>query len=216
MKMKGKFLTLEGIEGVGKSTHAKFIQTYLIEKNIQAVATHEPGGTPMANAIRNLLLTKTFDANEQISQNAELLLMFAARAQHIANVIEPNLKQGAWIVCDRFTDASYAYQGYGRGLAIDRIATLETWVQNDLQPQITFLFDAPVAVALQRVQKRGQPDRIESETLEFFQRVREGYLARASLFPERFHIIDATVSLEEVQKQIKKILDKFISNQLYA
>lgn len=208
--MRGQFITLEGIEGVGKSTHAKFIQRYLEEKGIKTLGTHEPGGTPIANSIRNLLLATHTESAEQMTQTTELLLMFAARAQHVTNLIKPNLDKDIWVICDRFTDASYAYQGYGRGLPMDRIATLEKWVQEDLQPNLTFLFDAPVEVALQRIKHRGKPDRIESEAAEFFQRVRAGYLARAKEFPNRYRIIDARVTLEKVQHQIKTVLHDFL------
>lgn len=208
---RGQFITLEGIEGVGKSTQIKFIQRYLEEKHINIITTHEPGGTPIANAIRNILLTSHTESAEAMAQTTELLLMFAARAQHVEHVIEPALNKGDWVICDRFTDASYAYQGYGRGQSLERIATLEKWVQNNLQPNLTFLFDAPVEIAMQRIKHRGnKPDRIESEKSEFFERVRIGYLTRAKQFPERYKIIDASVSLDKVQQQIKTILYDFL------
>lgn len=205
--MRGQFITLEGIEGVGKSTLAKFIQQYLESKNITTLLTREPGGTSIANQIRSLLLTET---TEKMAQTTELLLMFAARAQHIAQLIEPSLKKGLWIICDRFTDASYAYQGYGRGLPLEQIAILEKIVQNDLQPNLTFILDAPLEIALTRMQQRGKLDRIESETTDFFERVRAGYLARAQTNPTRYKIIDASTKLETVQHQIQTILDNFI------
>jgi len=205
----GQFITLEGIEGVGKSTHAKFIKKFLEDKNINILATHEPGGTPLANAIRGLLLTPATESAEPITPITELLLLFAARAQHIINIIEPNLAKGNWVICDRFTDASYAYQGYGRGQPLEYIETLEQWVQRDLQPNCTFLFDAPVEVALQRIKHRNL-DRIECEAADFFQRVRAGYLARAKQFPQRYKIIDASVPLNDVQQQIKVALKELV------
>lgn len=208
---RGQFITLEGIEGVGKSTHIKFIQRYLEEKRINTIATHEPGGTSIANAIRNLLLTSHTESTEPMTQTTELLLMFAARSQHVTHVIEPTLNKGEWVICDRFTDASYAYQGYGRGQPLEHIATLEKWIQGDLQPNLTFLFDAPVEIAMQRIKHRGgKPDRIESEKTEFFERVRAGYLTRAKQFSERYKVIDASVSLDKVQQQIKAVLYEFL------
>lgn len=202
---KNLFITLEGIEGVGKSTHLKFINHYLQHKNIDAVITREPGGTPVAEAIRHVLLTKY---EETITGQAELLLLFAGRSQHITHVIKPKLTEGKWVVCDRFTDASYAYQGHGRGISLEEITALEKWVQGDLRPDLTLLFDAPVHVALQRTKRRKNQDRIEAEAEDFFQRIREGYLARAKLFPERYRIIDASLPLIKVQENITKILEQ--------
>jgi dTMP kinase len=207
-RLANRFITLEGIEGVGKSTHMAFIAQYLQQAGQTVVLTREPGGTPVAEAIRHLLLKQH---DESITQETELLLLFAGRAQHIAHVIRPALAMGKWVVCDRFTDATYAYQGGGRGLSPLHIATLEQWVQKDLQPVCTLLLDAPVRVALQRTRQRGQLDRIETEQEDFFQQVRAAYLTRARQFPARYRIIDANMPLCEVQQQIKLILDKLLA-----
>lgn len=204
----GCFITLEGIEGVGKSTHLTFIQQYLQQAKQAAITTREPGGTPIAEGLREVILTHR---EELLTPEAELLLLFAGRAQHIANVIRPALTNGTWVVCDRFTDATYAYQGGGRGMAVDRIATLEQWVQADLQPDCVLLFDAPVKMALQRTKHRGHLDRIETEQEDFFERVRETYLARAKQLPQRYTIIDASVPIIKVQQQLKLILDKLLN-----
>jgi dTMP kinase len=203
LSKKNYFLTLEGIEGVGKSTHLRYIQQYFAEANIPIKVTREPGGTPLAEAIRQLLLEPR---QEKVAHQTELLLLFAGRSQHVHQVILPALQQGQWVICDRFTDATYAYQGYGRGISLEEIAALEQWVQADLRPDVTLLLDAPVTVAFKRTQKR-LPDRIESEHIGFFERVREGYLALAQQFPARYHIVNAAASLIEVRSQIKNILD---------
>lgn len=199
----GRFITLEGSEGVGKSTNLKFVKELLIEMRIDAVVTREPGGTELAEQIRHLLLTKH---HESITADAELLLMFAARAQHIHHVIAPALNRGDWVLCDRFTDATFAYQGGGRGMNTQTIAWLERTVQGDLRPDLTLLFDAPVEIGMQRAQNRGLLDRFESERIEFFQRVRHTYLQRAELRPERYAVIDAALPLPEVQAQIRQAL----------
>lgn len=206
---RGRFITLEGIEGVGKSTHLAFLKQLLIQAQQEVVNTREPGGTPVAEAMRNVIL---MPHEETITEEAELLLLFAARAQHLANIIRPALTAGKWVLCDRFTDATYAYQGGGRGMSIDRIAMLEDWVQAGLQPDCVILLDAPVDVALQRIKRRGKPDRIEAEQEEFFQRVRAAYLARAQQFPERYRVIDASVPLVKVQTQLKLLFDQLINN----
>lgn len=208
---RGCFITLEGIEGVGKSTHLPFIQTYLTQKGLAVVATREPGGTPAAEAIRKVLLTQH---EEELNRQTELLLLFASRSQNVSHLIEPALAAGKWVLCDRFTDASYAYQGYGRGIPLEEIAGLEQWVQNDLRPDLVLLFDAPVKTALQRAKGRGKPDRFEIENASFFERVRKGYLTRAKQFPERYKIIDASVSLLTVKEQIKTVLDEFLATKL--
>lgn len=205
---RGLFITLEGIEGVGKSTQLTFIQRYLIQAKQSVVITREPGGTPVAEAVRHLVLKQH---DEQIIEEAELLLLFAGRAQHIAHVILPALNAGKWVVCDRFTDATYAYQGGGRQMSLDKITTLEKWVQKDLQPDCTFLLDAPVKTALRRIKRRGKADRIEAEKAEFFERVRAAYLERAKQFPKRYKIIDANAPLLKVQKQIKVVLDEMLA-----
>lgn len=205
----GRFITLEGIEGVGKSTQLNFVADYLKQKNHTVTVTREPGGTPIAEAIRKLVLHSSFPV-EKLTAEAELLLFFAARAQHIHNVIKPALQRGDWLVCDRFTETSYAYQGAGRGIDLRFIAALEKWIQKDLTIDCVLLLDAPVKTALKRTQHRTQIDRIESETRDFFERARATYLMRAKQMPHIYHIIDATLPLKEVQLQIKQILDKLV------
>lgn len=205
---QGLFITLEGIEGVGKSTCLKFIQQYLKQQNIITVATREPGGTPFAEAIRRLLLSPH---EEIVSNDAELLLFFAGRAQHIAHLILPALNEGKWVICDRFTDASYAYQCGGRGIPKEKIAILEKFVQGNLRPNLTLLFDAPVKTALSRIIKRGTPDRIEAEKKQFFTKVRNCYLDRAKEEPHRFRIINAARPLSFVKQELRSILDHAIA-----
>jgi dTMP kinase len=200
----GKFISLEGIEGVGKTTHLNFIAMHLHEHNIPVLATREPGGTPLADEIRHFLLA---EHTETICPDSELLLLFAARAQHIARVIQPALNDHKWVVCDRFTDASYAYQGAGRGLGSQKIALLENLVQGNLRPDLTILFDAPLNVAFERMKQRGKIDRFESESILFFERVRNAYLALATEHPTRIKIISTDCSIEETQAEIIKILD---------
>ncbi|MDX1320834.1 MAG: dTMP kinase, partial [Oceanospirillum sp.] len=185
---KGCFITLEGSEGVGKSTNLAFIQQWLEEQGHQPLMTREPGGTPMAEEMRELLLSQR---EETVSEKAELLLMFAARAQHLDQKILPELERGGCVVSDRFTDATYAYQGYARGLNLDWIAQLEQLVQEQVRPDLTILLDLPTDVAQQRVTRRGTTDRFEQEKNTFFDRVRQGYLTRAEAEPERFAVIDA-------------------------
>ncbi|WP_269471430.1 dTMP kinase [Candidatus Rickettsiella viridis] len=202
-------MTLEGIEGVGKSTQLKFISDYLKQKNIPLTVTREPGGTPLAEAIRELVLT--FDSSkETVTPETELLLFFAARAQHIHTVIEPALARGDWVICDRFIETSYAYQGGGRGIDLAFIQDLQKWVQKDLKVDCVLLLDAPVDLALKRTLRRKKIDRIESETADFFNRARDTYLARAKQAQNNYHIIDASLSLKEVQKQIQSILDRLL------
>lgn len=200
----GRFITLEGGEGVGKSTNLRFIETLLAERQIEVVVTREPGGTELAENIRHLLLAKH---HESITPEAELLLMFAARSQHINHVILPALEKGSWVLCDRFTDATYAYQGGGRNMDLDTIAWLEQTVQGDLRPDLTLLLDAPVEIGMQRAEKRGLLDRFESEQRSFFERVRQAYLQRAGQAPNRYLIIDAGLPLPEVQLQIRQAID---------
>jgi len=198
MTASARFVTLEGGEGVGKSTQLKALATALAARGIEAVTTREPGGTPLAESIRELLLEPR---EETLPPMAELLLMFAARAVHLHNFIEPHLAAGRWVLCDRFTDATYAYQGSGRGLNAGAIAALEQLVQGARRPDLTILLDAPVAVGAARVSRRqpaGGLDRFERERSEFFERVRAGYLARAAQEPERFVRIDATGPIPEV------------------
>ena len=200
---KGCFITVEGIEGVGKTTNLAFIQGYLEERGIEVVRTREPGGTPLAEAIRELLLTPR---DEPVADLTELLLMFAARAQHIEACIRPALKRGAWVLCDRFTDATYAYQGGGRGLDQSRIAQLENLVQGGLRPDLTILLDLSAREGMARARARSAPDRFESEAEAFFERVRHCYLQRAEKEPERFAVIDAAPPLQQVQADIRRTL----------
>lgn len=200
--MRGKFITFEGIEGAGKSTEVRFIQRLASQAHIAHCVTREPGGTEIAEAIRQLIL-RHYD--ETMSADTEMLLLFASRAQHLARVILPALQAGQWVFCDRFTDASYAYQGGGRGMAIARIEQLEHWVQGDLRPDYVLLLDVPVALGMERIRRRKNNDRIESEQAQFFTRVREQYLARAKLQPERYRIIDASQPLAAVQRQLQTV-----------
>jgi dTMP kinase len=205
--MAGRFITLEGGEGVGKSTNLEFVRQHLEATGKSVTVTREPGGTPLGEQIRALLLDHRHDG---MSADTELLLMFAARAQHIAQLIHPALARGQWVLCDRFTDATYAYQGGGRGIAAERIALLETWVQGALRPDLTLLLDAPVAVGMARAGRRGMADRFEREELAFFERVRHSYLDQARRFPERYRVIDAGQALDAVQDQLRRTLDDFL------
>jgi dTMP kinase len=205
-KMSGLFITIEGIECVGKSTNAKFISALLNKKNIKTHVTREPGGTALGEKIRKILL---FEQNDSISPLGELLLLFAAREKHINEVIKPNLEQGKWVISDRFTDASFAYQGFGRGLGFDQVNQLKQIVQNEFEPDLTFLLDAPIDVIKSR-RKLNPNDRFESEDRQFFERVRQGYLQLASVFSDRVKIIDATQSIEQVQAEIQSYLLDFI------
>ena len=207
--MSGKFITIEGSEGVGKSSNIAFIEHYLREAGKELVLTREPGGTELGEAIRGLLLDAK---NTTICDDTELLMMFAARAQHLHEVIRPALAAGKWVICDRFTDATYAYQGGGRGMAESRIEILEQWVQAGLQPDLTLLLDMPVAAGLERAGKRSAPDRFEQEKLAFFEQVRAAYLARAKKEAARFRVIDAEPALEIVQAQIREILDAVLQS----
>lgn len=211
-KPAGYFITLEGGEGVGKTTNVEFITAQLDAAAIPWIKTREPGGTPLAEAIRGLLLSKDTDTPSDLT---ELLLMFAARAQHLDKVIRPALEKGTWVICDRFTDASYAYQGGGRGQSETKLEVLEQLVHSDLQPNLTFLLDMPVEAASLRVDSRGQQrDRFEQEQLDFFQRVRDAYLKRAHQHPLRFRVVDASLNLQAVQKQIKDYLQPLIDEAL--
>lgn len=202
----GTFITLEGIEGVGKTSNLHFIQGLLESAGHSCVVTREPGGTSLGEALRGLLLNHSDD---NMSADAELLMMFAARAEHLNKVIRPTLDNGQTVLCDRFTEATYAYQGGGRQLSIDKIQDLEQWVQGDLRPDLTIVLDAPVEVGRERAGKRSAPDRIETEKDDFFQRVREAYIDLAKEHPERICLIDASVDLESVQQQIREKLDTY-------
>jgi dTMP kinase len=201
--IRGKFITLEGGEGVGKTTNLAFIKGYLQQHNVPVVVTREPGGTVLAEKIRHLLLDND---SETISEPAELLLIFAARAQHIKHVIEPALAQGAWVLCDRFTDATYAYQGGGRNMRISTIEWLENLVQGSLRPDLTLLLDAPVEIGLERAQKRAAFDRFESEKISFFEQVRRAYLLQLELHPERIKLIKANQPLVDVQSALINVI----------
>lgn len=199
--MRGKFITLEGLDGAGKSTHLAHIVGLLKSCGKTVVQTREPGGTPLGEKLRELLLS------EPMHLETEALLMFAARREHLAQVIVPALERGDWVVSDRFTDASFAYQGGGRGLAVRKLEALETWVQEGLDPDLTLLFDVPTDVALGRVKGMGRElDRFEQEKTEFFERVRTAYLDRARAAPARIHLIDGSQPLAEVSKLLQQII----------
>lgn len=207
---RGKFITIEGIEGVGKSTNITYIQHFLTAHNIGFITTREPGGTPLAEEVRQLLLLKR---QETVNGIAELLLMFGARAQHVYQKIQPSLEQGKWVLCDRFTDSSYAYQGGGRGLDTDLILQLEALVQQGLQPDLTFYLDIDAQQGLARASQRGALDRFENEQLDFFERVRKAYYQRVQQDPQRFVLIDASAPLDKVQQQIAQVLVKICEPQ---
>lgn len=205
--MGGRFITVEGGEGGGKSTNLEYVRQRLEQAGKEVVVTREPGGTPLGEAIRELLLDHRQGA---MVDDTELLLMFAARAQHLAERIRPSLEAGKWVLCDRFTDATYAYQGGGRGIDRGRIAALEQWVQGGLRPDLTLLLDLPVEQGLARAGQRSQPDRFEREQQAFFERVRAAYLEMARNEPQRYRIIDAGLPLEQVQRQLDAVLDAYL------
>lgn len=199
--MRGKFITLEGIDGAGKSTHHAWLVHHLEQAGKRVLATREPGGTPLGEKLRALILSESMDLE------TETLMMFAARREHLVKAILPALDAGTWVVSDRFTDATYAYQGGGRGLAGAKIEILESWVQEGRQPDLTLVFDLPISVALARLGKTGvAPDRFELETAEFFERVRSAYLDRARRWPERVQIVDAQGTIGEIQKRLEDIV----------
>jgi len=200
---KGKFITLEGGEGVGKSTNLSFIKQLLEEQGLTVVTTREPGGTVFAENIRQLLLQ---NQQEVVSETTELLLMFAARAQHIEQVIKPALLQGSWVLCDRFTDSTFAYQGGGRGMDTRVIEWLEENVQADIKPELTLLLDAPIAIGMDRANKRGELDRFELEKNEFFEKVRATFLLRAANNPRVIKTINAAQTLDKVQAEIATVI----------
>jgi len=205
--MRGRFITLEGSEGSGKSTNLAYIHEKLQQSGVDVILTREPGGTPLGEQIRELLLDHRQQA---MASDTELLLMFAARAQHLNELILPALEQGKWVLCDRFTDATYAYQGAGRGISEERIGLLEQWVQGDLRPDLTFFLDLPVDQGLARAGERSAPDRFEREKIDFFERVRQGYLKQAEREPQRYRVVDASVPLEQVQSQLDTILADYL------
>lgn len=202
MESRGLFITVEGGEGVGKSTNMAYLEQHLSDLGIDIVVTREPGGTALGEDIRELLLRPRED---KMAANAELLLIFAARAQHLAQVVEPALAQGRWVLCDRFTDATYAYQGGGRGLPVGIIRELEQLVQGELRPDYTLLLDAPVEVGMSRARGRGELDRFEQEQTEFFERVRRTYLELASQGSGRYRVVDASKALPDVEQQLEEV-----------
>ena len=202
----GRFITVEGTEGVGKSTNMAYVKDWLEAKGHEVIHTREPGGTPFAEEIRELLLSKRA---ESVDSHTELLLMFAARCQHVYTKIQPALERGVWVLCDRFSDASYAYQGAGRGLGFDKLKELENWALGGFKPDLTLMLDLPIELGLERAQKRGPVDRFEEEKIEFFSKVRQGYLDIAEAEPGRMKLIDARGTIDEVQQQIKQTLELF-------
>lgn len=202
----GLFITLEGGEGAGKTTSIAFVRAFLEQAGRKVLVTREPGGTPLGEKIRSLLL----EGREDMHADTELLLMFAARAEHVARVVQPALAAGTDVVCDRFTDATYAYQGGGRGVAATRIAALEEWVQQGLRPDLTLLLDIPVEQGLARAGQRSAPDRFEREARAFFERVRETYLGIAALEPQRVKVIDASKDLAQVEQQLRAVLEALV------
>lgn len=209
----GKFITLEGIEGAGKSSCMMVVRELLQQAGHEVLVTREPGGTLVGEDLRELLLGHKHTG---MADDTELLLMFAARAEHLRSKIEPALRRGQWVLCDRFTDASYAYQGGGRGLDTDRIKQQENWVQQGLKPDLTLLLDLPVAIGLQRAGKRSAPDRIEREEADFFQRVRDAYLQLAAAEPGRVKIVDAAQDFAHVRDQLLVRLNEFLNRQSEA
>ncbi|BCB26193.1 thymidylate kinase [Sulfurimicrobium lacus] len=199
-EITGKFITLEGIDGAGKSTHLEWLRETLVQRGHGVVVTREPGGTPLGETLRGLLL------NHHMHLETEALLMFASRREHLAEVIVPALQQGKWVISDRFTDASFAYQGGGRGIDEGRLRILEDWVQQGLQPDLTLLFDVPLEVARQRLSANASLDRFEQEQQDFFQRVRDAYLRRAAQFPSRIRVIDSARSLPAIRAELDTLI----------
>jgi len=198
--MKGKFITLEGVDGAGKSTHIPFILSLLESLGVEVVSTREPGGTPLGERLREILL------QQPMHPQTETMLMFAARHEHIRQVIEPALARGAWILSDRFTDATFAYQCGGRGVPKEKVSVLEQWVQGALRPDLTLLFDVPVEVSTLRLAGARNPDKFERENVDFFNRIRDTYLARAQADPARFRIINTNRSIEEVRDSLEEVI----------
>ncbi|MDF1781022.1 MAG: dTMP kinase [Alcanivoracaceae bacterium] len=203
--MQARFITFEGGEGAGKSSNLAVVAQWLRDKGVEVITTREPGGTDYAERIRELLLQPS---DEMISADTELLLVFAARAQHMAEKILPALARGCWVLSDRFTDATYAYQGGGRGLSVEKIAQLEQLVQGKVRPDLTLLFDIPVSLGMERAGKRGALDRIEQESMTFFERIRQCYLDRAAAEPARMAVLDASRTLDAVQTQLVECLEQ--------
>ncbi|MRX06348.1 dTMP kinase [Pseudoduganella sp. FT25W] len=197
----GKFITFEGIDGAGKSTHIAFVADYIKQRGVELVSSREPGGTPLGEKLREIVLHETMDLE------TEALLVFASRREHLAQVIEPALKRGAWVISDRFTDSTFAYQGGGRGMSLAKLEALEQWVHPALQPDLTLLFDVPLEVARARLDATRDLDKFEQEKADFFAATRTEYLRRAAQFPQRFRVIDSTQSIAAIQQQIAAILD---------
>lgn len=211
MTRRGRFITIEGVEGVGKSTNIDFVQSLLDQHNIAYVSSREPGGTPLAEKIRDLLLDKS---HQEMTSITELMLMFSSRVQHVEVLVEPSLKKGTWVVCDRFTDSTYAYQGGGRGVDEGLIKQVDDLALNGYKPDITLLLDLPVEIGLSRAEQRGELDRFESESKTFFENVRNGFLRRAEAEPERFIVVDASQPIEQVQNDIKLAMQGVIQKWL--
>ncbi|MRW91895.1 dTMP kinase [Duganella sp. FT80W] len=197
----GKFITFEGIDGAGKSTHIAFVSDYIKARGVELVSSREPGGTPLGEQLRQIVL------HEKMHLETEALLVFASRREHIAQVIQPALARGAWVISDRFTDSTFAYQGGGRGTSLAKLEVLEQWVHPELQPDLTLLFDVPLEVARARLDATRELDKFEQEKADFFFATRNEYLRRAAQFPQRFRVIDSTQSIAEIQQQIAAILD---------
>lgn len=195
-----KFITFEGVDGAGKSTHLEWFANVLRQRGIDLLVTREPGGTPLGESLREILL------NQPMHAETEALLMFAARREHVQQIIRPALQQGTWVISDRFSDASFAYQGGGRGVLLSKLEQLEQWVHGDLQPNLTLLFDIPIEIARKRLASNVSLDRFEQERGEFFERVRQAYLARANKTPQRFVVIHAEKTIAEVQQSLAKIV----------
>ncbi len=206
MTARGRFITLEGLEGVGKTTNREYVESVLTTRGIKVLVTREPGGTDLGEQLRHLLL----HASAPVSAEAELMMMAASRKQHTVDVIEPALNAGTWVLCDRYADASFAYQGGGRELGLDVVASLHALLSIDIQPDLTFLLDMPIEDGLKRMAARGKPDRIEKEALGFFERARAAYLQRAKDQPQRMKVIDASLSLDGVQQQVDNVLTAFL------
>ncbi|ARP90527.1 dTMP kinase [Bordetella genomosp. 9] len=204
MTTRGKFITLEGVDGAGKSTHTAWIADALRGHGVRVVATREPGGTPLGEQLRDLVLSRP------MTLETETLVMFAARCEHVRQVIEPALARGDWVVCDRFTDATYAYQGGGRRLGAERVAALEAWVHPGLQPDRTWLFDVPLDVARARLADARTPDRFESEGAAFFERTRDAYLARAHAHPQRIRVVDGAQDIPAIRAQLQADIQELV------
>lgn len=204
MSNLGKFITLEGVDGAGKTTHIEFIKNYLSDLNVHYLMTREPGGTPLGEKLRDILL------HDEMNPQTETMLMFAARNEHIDKIIRPNLIKGAVVISDRFTDATYAYQAGGKGVKDEKIDILKKWVQEDLRPDLTFLFDLPVEVSIERLNQTRKLDKFEREDKSFHKKIREKYLTLVEASPERFCVLNSEASIEKIQNQIKLKLDEVI------